>query len=177
MTISGGERIEGTRRRVLEPDALFQALADAEVNYILVGGLAVAAHGHIRATQDLDLCPEPSDDNLARLADLLAELGATNQDTDEFGPDELATHDLEGLRGGGNFRLMTTLGALDVMQYLEPFGDRTWEKLDQGAELRHAFGNEIRVCGYRDLLAMKTEAGREQDQLDIKNLKAANREL
>ncbi len=161
----------------MNPEALFQALADAEINYILVGGLAVAAHGHIRATQDLDLCPEPSDDNLARLADLLAELGATNRDAPAFGPDEIATHDLWGLRGGGNFGLMTNLGALDVMQYLEPYGDRSWEKLDQGAESRNVFGNELRVCGYRDLLAMKAEAGREQDQLDIKNLKAANREL
>jgi hypothetical protein len=34
---------------------IFKALADAEVDYVVVGGLAVVMHGHLRATRDLDL--------------------------------------------------------------------------------------------------------------------------
>lgn len=34
---------------------IFKALADAEVEYVVVGGLAVIMHGHLRATRDLDL--------------------------------------------------------------------------------------------------------------------------
>jgi len=32
---------------------IFKALADAEVDYVVVGGLAVIMHGHLRATRDL----------------------------------------------------------------------------------------------------------------------------
>jgi hypothetical protein len=41
----------------------------------LIGGLAVNAHGVIRSTKDVDICPSPDAANLARLADLLQRLG------------------------------------------------------------------------------------------------------
>lgn len=168
---AGGAGGPGT----FDPRALFEALADARIGYIIVGGLAVAAHGSIRATEDLDICPDPDEANLERLAGLLAELDAVSADADEFDPGELVAHDLEGLRSGGNFRLHTKLGALDVMQHLEPA--RSWKTLDRSAETRKVFGIEVRVCGVRDLLAMKTAAGRPQDRIDIQDLKAANRDL
>ncbi len=164
------------RRVVFNPTELFQALSEAEIDYVLVGGLAVAAYGYVRATQDLDLCPNPSEENLKRLADLLQELEAVNRDADNFAPDEFVPHDLEGLSRGGNFRLFTTLGPLDVMQYLRPFEAKSWKKLSYKAEPRTVFGQTICVCSYDDLLAMKTAAGREQDETDIKNIKAARRE-
>ena len=39
------------------PDELIAALADAGVEYVLIGGLAVAAHGFPRATKDVDIVP------------------------------------------------------------------------------------------------------------------------
>ncbi len=45
------------------------------------------------------------------------------------------------------------------------------------AEERRAFGTTVRVCSYEDLLEMKQAAGRDQDRIDIENLKAARREL
>lgn len=162
---------------VFDPRLLFEALAEADVEYILVGGFAVAAHGAPRATEDLDLCPDPDEDNLRRLAGLLADIEASSIDESDFEPDELPACDLDGLRGGGNFRLKTRLGKFDVMQYLRPFDDATWESLDRHAETHEVFGLEIRVCGYRDLLAMKRAADRPQDRIDIENMKAARREL
>jgi hypothetical protein len=63
------------------------------------------------------------------------------------------------------------------MQHLEPFEDDTWETLDKHSEERHLAGVTIRVCSYEDLLAMKEAAGRDQDRIDVNNLKAARREL
>jgi len=162
---------------VLDPRALFKALAEAEVAYILVGGFAVAAHGHIRASEDLDICPSPDPENLTRLADFLEEVDARNLDADEFNADELVPRDFDGLSQGGNFRLRTGLGKFDVLQYLEPFGEKTWESLDKNAEPREVFGHRIRVCGYEDLIKMKTAAGRPKDLSDIADIKAARREL
>jgi len=162
---------------VLDPAALFQGLADAEIEYVLVGGLALAAHGAPRATRDLDICPNPVDANLRRLADFLDSIDAASIDEGELDADEMPAFDLDGLRGGGNFRLRTRLGNLDVMQYLHPFEQRSWELLDKHAEERRVFGHTIRVCGYEDLLEMKTASGRDQDLIDIKSIKAARREV
>lgn len=165
------------QRTVLDPTRLFQGLAKADVDYILVGGFAVNSHGVIRASNDLDICPNPDEDNLQRLATFLDSVGAVNVDEDEFEAGELAAHDLQGLKRGGNFRLRTSLGALDLMQYLDPFGDQTWRTLNERAEDRRVFGETVRVCSYDDLLKMKASAGRDQDRIDLNNLRAARREL
>jgi len=50
-------------------------LVEAEIEFVLVGGLAVNAWGYLRATQDIDVVPDPAPDNLAKLDELLRELG------------------------------------------------------------------------------------------------------
>lgn len=172
-----GDQAPPRPREVLDPRALFSALAEAGVDYVLVGGFAVAAHGHIRASEDLDICPDPDPENLKRLADFVKELDASNLDAADFDPDELMPHDFEGLSQGGNFRLRTKLGKFDILQYLQPFEEKTWETLDKHAEPREVFGHRIRVCGYEDLIKMKTAADRPKDRSDIADIKAARREL
>ena len=58
------------------PERIAAGLNASDVAYVIVGGLAVAAHGVVRATRDLDLVPEPSTENLDRLAAALTDLGA-----------------------------------------------------------------------------------------------------
>src|SRR3954470_4486269 len=57
------------------PERIVASLNASDVAYVIVGGLAVAAHGVVRATRDMDLVPDPSGENLQRLAAALAELG------------------------------------------------------------------------------------------------------
>jgi predicted nucleotidyltransferase len=45
------------------------------VRFVMVGGLAVAVHGHERYTKDLDLLVDPSEANARRLGKALAEFG------------------------------------------------------------------------------------------------------
>jgi hypothetical protein len=59
----------------LDAGALLGELHAAGVVYVLIGGLAVNAHGVNRSTKDVDICPAPDPSNLARLADLLRRLG------------------------------------------------------------------------------------------------------
>ena len=70
--------------RVLEVDPLMDVVDAHEVEYIVVGGFAVAAHGHVRATRDVDICPNPKRSNLRRLAAALEALEATPIDLEEF---------------------------------------------------------------------------------------------
>ena len=64
-----------TRREIpLDAAAIFSSLARHDVDYVLIGGLAVQAHGHVRTTQDVDLVPNGS--SLDRLAAALRDLNA-----------------------------------------------------------------------------------------------------
>lgn len=155
----------------LSADTLLRALADHRVEFIVIGGFAVIAHGYVRATKDLDIVPDPNPENLARLADALSTLNARVRGMEDFDEDELPQPDREGLALGGNFVLDTDGGRLDILQAVEP--DLTYAELAPKALTVTALGREIRVCGYRDLVAMKTAADRDEDRLDLKRLREA----
>jgi hypothetical protein len=55
---------------------LFGALNAARVDYMIVGAYAVAVHGHVRATKDLDVWIKPTPENAARLFHALHQFGA-----------------------------------------------------------------------------------------------------
>jgi hypothetical protein len=55
----------------LQPEALLAVLVEHAVDFVVIGGFSLAAHGVIRGTKDIDIVPEPSSSNLGRLADAL----------------------------------------------------------------------------------------------------------
>jgi len=153
-----------------DPRALFERLAAAGVEYVVVGGWAVNAHGHRRLTGDLDICPDPDRANLARLAGLLAELHAEHLGAGDFEADEIPGDptDPECLASGGNFRVMTDLGVLDVMQWLPGLNEeRPYDELAAGAVEGSVFGVRVRVCSIEALRAMKRAADRPIDRADL----------
>jgi hypothetical protein len=157
-------------RRALNPQALLACLGAHRVEFVVIGGFSVAAHGVVRATKDLDVVPEPSAVNRTRLAAALAELQA-EVDLADMAADELGvTPDQEGLAAGGNWVLQTIHGRLDVMQDVP--GVRSWDELRAGAVLRAG----VLYAGYEQLVSMKSAAGREQDLTDIAALRAARGE-
>src|SRR5437870_4257911 len=105
---------------MLEPDELIASLSQGGVDYIVIGGLAVAAHGYIRATKDLDIVPDPGAANLQRLARVLSEIDAAHYGTGDFDSSEFPFNpqDADQLAEGGNFVLSTRFGRLDVMQWV-----------------------------------------------------------
>jgi hypothetical protein len=56
---------------------LLQSLMDGQVQYVLVGGLAVQLHGYMRSTFDIDLVLAMNDDNLTRFIDVAKRHGLT----------------------------------------------------------------------------------------------------
>ena len=56
-------------------EPVLKALNDAKVRFLVVGGVAVVLHGHLRTTADLDLVVELSPDNLARALDAFERAG------------------------------------------------------------------------------------------------------
>ncbi len=55
---------------------LLVGFSDAGVEYVLVKGFAVAHHGHVRATKDIDLFVRTSSDNAQRIVEALRDFGA-----------------------------------------------------------------------------------------------------
>ncbi len=56
-------------------EQIFGALNEAQVRYLVVGGLAVIAHGFVRYTNDLDLVVQLNEPNVARAMEVLKGLG------------------------------------------------------------------------------------------------------
>jgi hypothetical protein len=156
-----------------ELDALLVELARSELRFVILGGIAVGVHGYVRATRDVDICPAPSAANLDLLAWVLAELEAEPVEVGELAQDELACDPLDpaDLALGGNFRLRTRLGALDLMQWISGIeAEHAFQALDEDAIDVDFEGQTLRVCSLRKLRLMKQAAGRPQDLLDLEHL-------
>jgi len=150
---------------------LLERLAAAEINYVLVGGLAVNAWGYLRATRDIDLVPDPAAPNLERLDAVLRDLG---------GKVEVGDRLLEGsaiktfLRTGDRTLVVTDYGRIDVLQGLPQVPP--YSSLDQRAQTVEIDGLRVRVCSLDDLLEMKRASGRPRDKDDLEALEAARGE-
>jgi hypothetical protein len=118
----------------------------------------------------VDICPAPDADNLARLAALVRELDGRQLGLDEFAPDELPGDptDPDSLAAGGNFRLSTRLGTLDLMQWVAGIdAEQAYAELARDAVEAELDGAVVRVCSLDRLLDMKRAAGRPQDLQDL----------
>jgi len=163
----------------LDVGALLRQLHQARVDYVLIGGLAVNAWGVIRSTRDVDICPSPDAENLSRLANMLRGL-----DTRQLGVGDGGFEDREfpfdptqpgDLAQGGNFRLETNLGVLDIMQWVPGIdADNAYMTLVADAVRADAFGIGIQVCSLDALRMMKRAAGRAQDLQDLADLETAH---
>lgn len=159
----------------LDIRGLFEALVREEVEFLVIGGVAVGFHGYVRATKDLDIVPAPEPGNLEKLARLLAALDAQVEGAEEFKEEELPNPlDPEALALGGNWVLRTRLGRFDLMQWIGD--DALWEKLSPSAIEAEVDGLPVKFVGYEDLVALKEFAGRPSDLLDLTRLREARGE-
>jgi hypothetical protein len=158
---------------MFEPDDLLVALTDANVEFVVVGGVAVGVHGFVRATRDLDIVPDPAPENMVRLAGLLKQIDARHVGLEDFSADEFPYDptDPAQLAEGANFRLETSRGPLDILQWVSGVeADPAYPDLAQEALTVRFRGTDVRVCGIEHLRAMKRAAGREQDLADLREL-------
>jgi hypothetical protein len=155
----------------LDADRILRTLLANEVDFVLIGGLAVAAHGYPRATKDVDIVPAPDPANRRRLFAALSQLDARPLEIGDFRPEEMPVpFTAEGLDAGGNWALATSAGRVDVMQWI-PGIDGGYERLRTNSVHDEVPGvGRLRVAGYEDLVAMKRTAGRPVDMADLDEL-------
>lgn len=149
-----------TRREIpLDARTILQVLGEHVVDYVVIGGVAVQAHGHTRTTQDLDLVPNPDPTNLERLAAALATLHAR--------PVGAATAPPQAPRlpAQGILELNTDHGGVDI--HINPRGAAPYTDLRARAIKFELGGLDVFVAGRDDLIAMKRVSGRPIDRADI----------
>jgi len=128
------------------PEQTIAALNAANVDYVIVGGMALAAHGVICATAVLHLVADPSAKNLRRLAGALTELGAEQS--------------IGGGRTGSAFgrpislKLRTRYGRVQVLNGLPSVPPYAYFR-KSAIRLRVVSGTIATVCSRTDLRAMK----------------------
>jgi hypothetical protein len=155
-----------TAETPLDAEQILRALVEHDVDYVIVGGLAVQTHGHVRTTIDIDIYPRPDATNLARLADALNALDARVLNP---GSEDLAI-DSTMLPRATMWQFATRHGALDVLH--DAPGAPPYEELRSRA-LEPKLGDlELAVVGRDDLINMKRASARPVDLEDIAALTA-----
>ena len=142
---------------------LLVCLDEEGAEVAIVGGYAVAHHGHLRATKDLDVLIRPTSENAGRVYRALAAFGAP-----------LAAFEVSGA-DFANYEGVLQIGVpplrIDIINRISvPFD----EVIADGDRLDVA-GHAIPVIGLDALLRSKLAAGRPQDIADVDALRRLHR--
>lgn len=140
---------------------LLVELHDAGAEFVVIGGYAVAFHGHPRATKDLDVLVRAVPENAARVYRALAAFGAPLS-TFEVSKGDFATYD-------GVLQIGLPPRRIDILNHAA--GITFAEAVVEGQTFE-VEGRAIPVIGRGALLKNKRAAGRPQDLADVHALEA-----
>ncbi len=152
----------------LDAFQLIASLAGHKVDFVVIGGVALQAHGHVRTTLDLDVIAGWTPENMRRLAAALRELDAKLRgiDADLLGLD---LGDPDTLLNGGNFLMHTRHGDLDVFAVDQtPGAPARFEDLRGRAIAVEIRGVTLLIADPDDLIRMKTAASQFRDRPEPK---------
>lgn len=154
-------------------EAITAALESAGVRYLIAGGLAVAAHGYLRFTKDIDLVVELVPENVERAFAALGSLGykpAVPITSSQFGNAQLRAgwirdKGMQVLQFWCDAHLETPI---DVF-VTEPF---PFDQEYRNALIKPLHGSmPVRFVSLPTLIRMKEDAGRQQDIQDVAHLR------
>jgi predicted nucleotidyltransferase len=154
----------------LDVRGMLERLVAADVDFVVIGGIAVVLHGFPRLTRDLDIAFAFNSENLEALGEALVDLGARLRGVEEevdFIPDARTLQGIELLT------LQTEAGWLDIHRL--PQGVDCYQALKDRAERVDLDGLSILLASPDDLIAMKRAAGRAIDTTDIAALESIKR--
>jgi len=147
--------------------ATIRTLVEAEIRFVVIGGIAAVAHGSTRITLDLDLCYDAASDNLTALACVLAGWNAYPREVEPGLPFMM---DARTLRSAGILTLSTDVGPLDVIRTVQGVGG--YEECKARSEEVEVEGIRFSVLDLAALIDAKRAAGRPRDMEHLKELEA-----
>ena len=158
----------------LDPSCIFAVLADHQVEYVLIGGLAAVIHGSTAMTNDADIVPSPEPENLARLSAALVDLDArlrvdSTPEGIPFDPHP------ELIRSMAMLNMTTRCGDVDLT-FTPPALDDYPTLLANSARFEIG-GRPVRVAALADIIRSKEAAGRAKDHATLPILRALEEEI
>lgn len=153
-------------------EQLLAALQDANVDFIIVGGVAARAHGSARLTDDLDISYARDMENLGRVVAALAPLNPYLRGAPPGLPFDWS---VATLLAGLNFTLTTSFGAIDLLG--EITGGGTYAELVPHSLTITVFGREAKLLDLPWLLRVKRAAGRPKDLEVVAELEVLREEI
>ncbi len=147
----------------MEPtfEKLLVILAEAGVEFVVVGGVAVTLHGYVRLTEDVDILIESSPTNIQRFLDSLANYG-------EGFARELSSEDFTDEEGAIRIVEETELSQVDVFTRMSGL---RYLDLKMDASILSLHGHEIAYASKPALIRLKSNSVREKDQFDVAALR------
>jgi hypothetical protein len=142
--------------------ALLEALADHEVEFVVIGGVALVIHGSARTTQDLAICYARTAANLVALEKALQPFHPVLRGSPRELPFRL---DAATLRAGLNFTLSTDAGDVDLLGEVPGVGG--FDAAVGDAPSVDIYGRAVRILSLDMLERAKRAAGRRRDLLDL----------
>ena len=135
---------------------VFRSFQQHEIRYVIIGGIASVIHGVPRATFDLDILIEATQENACRLLDALldAGLGTASLTT----PEDLLANEITIFKDWVRIDVQTSTPGLDFQQ--------AWNRKETMYYQEQAFY----VVSVEDLISSKRAAGRKVDLEDVRLL-------
>ena len=155
---------------------LLRALSEGQVQYVLVGGMAVQLHGYMRSTFDIDLVLAMNDENLVRFIEVAKHFGLIPSIPVPIESLRNASqieqwHREKGMLAFALREPQTGGGVVDVL--VRPVV--SFEQLHKNAVVGELFSQHVMIASIDDLLTMKRHANRDKDRLDIAALEKIKR--
>jgi len=166
QTIRGGrlEKIMHNQGTTLDLEKILRLFVQHEVEFLIVGGYAVAFHGHPRFTRDLDLFYHQTPANADRIIAAFQGYGFQNL--------TLTKADL--LLPRLNYKIGFPPNQLDLNPDVKGL---EWDRAAAGAVAGSILGLPAKFISFDALIDSKTAAGRPQDLADVDHLMRSLGEL
>jgi hypothetical protein len=153
-------------------EALLKRLLDQRVEFVIVGGYAVMAHGVPLLTQDVDICCRFNAENLLRLQAAVADLHPVHRLTPQKLPLALTCETCARLK---NLYLRTDLGVIDCLCEIAGVGDFD-AVVRESVTLQLDIGG-CRVLSLDGLIRAKEAMNRPRDRQAVVELRAIKARL
>ena len=138
-----------------------------DIEFVVVGGVALGIHSAASVTYDIDICYSRKRENLQKIAEALRPF---NPRLRGF-PKELPfIWDASTISNGTNFTLDTALGDFDMLAEVSGIG--TFEDVLRLSNQWDLYGYKVQILSVEGLISAKETAGRDKDQPGLRILYA-----
>jgi len=160
-----------SKPQVADLSALLEALSKADIDFIVLGGLAAVAQGAPITTMDMDIVHRQSKDNIEKLLAFLKEVDAIHRRLDN----KILEPKERDLSGRGHALFATRFGPLDVLASIEE-GRGYDDLLHDTIEIKFR-GQKVRMLSLKTLVELKQKSRDPKDRQKLPILQETLRQL